>query len=536
MKKIDITLKTLSPVVLSTRGNTNVMTATRDYFTGSMLRGILAGHYIEKNDLGDTAHTNEDFLKLFIGELRFVDAYPVNGSTGTRSIALPLSLQKIKDGNSIIDLLIQDSEPNYKSLSGFGALKEGKIHQTVPAKNISMHMSRSDMKNSTGAERLAGRSISGGIYNYESLDAGQTFMGSVIGTDEALDKLAVGLKETSWTAHIGKSHYTQYGSCMVQLGDIEDIPKFEHCQGDTVCLRLETPLLMDTLAQDAAQTLQIIADQMNKRCHTDEFSIVTGKRKIFSKTEKIENFVGVWGMKRPRETALSAGTIFQLHKESCLTDDDYTALEQLCYEGIGQRTEEGFGQIREWKHMAITMADPESSSVANTPRRSITSQLVSEYAMKILTKKMIEDVRIFAAEDVENSKNYFRDMEYKHLFNRLDGMLGNNPKYSHSHIQECLENELRGENTALLRLLRKVEVQGSTLYELLKDGALADMPYNRRNWKEILYENIDNVLMDIGNKVTIDKLTVDAVLFYEYWHWFFRHGRKTRQGERWLKA
>ena len=127
-------------------------------------------------------------------------------------------------------------------------------------------------------------------------------------------------------------------------------------------------------------------------------------------------------------------------------------------------------------------------------------------------------------------------MEYKHLFNRLDGMLGNNPKYSHSHIQECLENELRGENTALLRLLRKVEVQGSTLYELLKDGALADMPYNRRNWKEILYENIDNVLMDIGNKVTIDKLTVDAVLFYEYWHWFFRHGRKTRQGERWLKA
>ena len=539
MKQIEIKIKTISPVILSTRGNTNVMTATYDHFNGTVVRGIVANRYIRMNDLGDNAHENNDFLRLFFNRLRFVAAYPVNQGINTRSIVMPLSLQKIKDGNSIIDLLRQDSEPNYKSLRGFGALADGKIYLTEVRRNISLHMSRSDMRDKNGQERLAGRSKQSGIYNYESIDAGQLFTGFIIGNEEDLEKLITELKGTEWTAHIGKSHYTQYGSCHIKLGDLHDIPPMEQVSSNTVCLRLETPVLQDSLLKDnsipdAAAALQNIAQQMNTRCHTDEFDIVTGIKKIFSKSENIDNFVGIWGMKRPRAKALAAGTIFQLKKASQWTEEDYNNLNTICYEGVGQRTAEGFGQLRVWNQPLITMADVDDISPKCLAQQAVVSKQVQEYAMNIVTKKMQEAVRIFAAEDVELSKKFFPD-NYKHLFGRLDSMLGSNPSYSRSHIQDCLCNELRGEATPLFRLLHKVEIQGSTLYELLNDMAITDMPYNRRSWKETLSDDIKEALKDIDENMELEHLIKDQTLFYEYWHWFFRHGRKTKQAERWLK-
>ncbi len=531
MKQITIKIKTLSSVVLSTRGNTNVMTATRDYFTGTMVRGILANRYIQLTGLDTNAHEDEDFLSLFFDDLRFVDAYPVNKITGTRSMVLPLSLQKIKDGTSIIDLLKQNSEPNYKSLRGFGSLSDEKIYTTEISKNISLHMSRSDMKKNDGEERLAGRSTQHGIYNYESIDAGQSFEGSIFGSQAALEKLSAALQDKTWLAHIGKSHYTQYGSCQIQLSEIQDIPQGNPCTGDTICLRLETPLLMDSLGADAAATLHRFAQQMNARCHTDKFHIVLGERKIFSKAENIDNFVGVWGMKRPRVTALAAGTIFLLQKDEAFTAEDYSTLTHLCYEGIGQHTAEGFGQVRVWNPAKLTLAEAEPPKAVE--RQAVKSQLIKQQALNIIEKKMFEAARIFAAEDVERAKNYF-PKDYKHLFNRLDGMLGRNPAHSRSHLQESLLTELRGNTTPIVKLLHKVEIQKSSLFELLQNAPLADMPYNQRNWKDVLSANIVEALHDINEKTTLEKLKTDETLFYEYWHWFFRHGRKTQQAERWL--
>ena len=221
MKQLTIRIETNSPVILSTKGNTKVMTATHDYFAGSVIRGLLASRYIQQAGLGKEAHNDEQFISLFFNELRFVDAYPVNSATGTRSIPLPLSLQKIKDGTSIIDLLKQDSEPNYKSLRGFGAMEQGKIYATEIKKSISLHMSRSDMRNANGTERLADRSTQSGIYNYESLAPGQVFEGYVFGSEDDLGRLVAVLQGSEWTAHVGRSHYTQYGSCLIRLGDIQ---------------------------------------------------------------------------------------------------------------------------------------------------------------------------------------------------------------------------------------------------------------------------------------------------------------------------
>lgn len=524
MMQIAIKIKTISPVILSTKGNTKVMTATHDYFSGSVVRGILANRYIQKARLGLDAHNNQGFISLFFNELRFVDAYPINCITGTRSLPLPLSLQKIKDGTSIIDLLRRDSEANYKSLRGFGAMAQGKIYPTEVKKNITLHMSRSDMSKKDGTERLAGRSTKSGIYNYESLASGQLFEGYVFGNEEALAKLLEVLQEGEWTAHVGRSHYTQYGSCLIQLSDIQTVGDMGAAEGRSVCLRLDTPLLVDESINDAAEALQEFAEAMNELGNTSEFHIVTGLRKIFSKAEKIDSFVGIWGMKRPRMNALSAGTVFMLEKDSDWTEADRSNLIQLCYEGIGVRTEEGFGQVRAWQCGSISYVKPDNNTVIE--KRPVRNKQVAALAIKILKKKMAESVRVFAAEDVEKSKKNF-PQEVKHLFARLDGMLGSNTAHSLSNLRNALLDEKRGEATPLSRLLRRIEVNGISLEDLLENITIEKMPYNERDWFNVLSPKVDEALEDIGGNVSIEKLKADEELFYEYWHWFFRHGRKT---------
>lgn len=532
MRQLTIKIKTVSPVILSTKGNTDVMTATYEYFSGSILRGILAGRYIQKKDLRKAAHEDEDFVELFFKKLRFVAAYPVNKTTGRRSLVMPLSLQKIKDGISIIDLLQQDSEANYKSLRGFGSIEQGKIYSTEVQKNITLHMSRSDSGSQDGIERLAGRSIKGGIYNYESIAAGQTFEGCVFGSQEALEKLIAVLQEKIWTAHVGRSQYTQYGSCSIQLGEIEDVPVMLKNEGRNVCLRLDTPLLLAGLAGDAATGLEEFAMAMNERCQAEAFHIQSGKRKIFSKSEKIDSFVGVWGMKRPRMNALAAGTIFIIQKDEDWNEEDWQNLTRLCYEGIGLRTEEGYGQVRVWQCPKLEYA--KTPDAERPARRTLKSKEVAAYAQMIVAKKMREAVRLFAAEDVEQSRKYF-PQEANHLFARLDSMLGEKSAYCCSNLQNNLLAEKRGESTPLTRMLRKVEVRGKCLGELLENTPISLMPYNdkKRDWQSVLSPQIHEALEDISAKVSLEKIKTDQTLFYEYWHWFFRNARKAEKSERW---
>ncbi|SEH22444.1 hypothetical protein [Selenomonas sp. KH1T6] len=530
MRQLAIKIKTVSSVILSTKGNTDVMTATYDYFSGNILRGILAGRYIKKADLGKKAHEDRDFVELFFQKLRFVDAYPVNKTTGCRSMVMPLSLQKIKDGNSIIDLLQQDSEANYKSLRGFGSIEKGKIYSTEIKKNITLHMSRSDNGSQDDKERLAGRSLKGGIYNYESIAPGQSFEGYIFGSQEALEKLTAVLQEKSWLAHVGRSQYTQYGSCSIELGRIEEVPLVPREEGRCVCLRLDTPLLLAGLTSDALKGLEEFARAMNERCQREAFHIQSGKRKIFSKAEKADSFVGVWGMKRTRLNALAAGTIFILQKDEDWNDEDWQHLTRLCYEGIGLRTEEGYGQVRVWRCPRLEYA--KTPDDAKPPRRTIKSGKVAKLAQEIVEKKMREAVRLFAAEDVEQARKYF-PQDANHLFARLDSMLDEKSNYCRSNMQNNLAAEKGGESTPLTRMLRKVEVNRTGLGELLENTPLDKMPYNKCDWQSVLSPKIHEALADIDDKLSLDELKNNDKLFYEYWHWFFRNGRKAEKLERW---
>ncbi|WP_301861156.1 hypothetical protein [uncultured Megasphaera sp.] len=51
MKKLDITIQLMSPVVLTMQGSSLVLTESNEYISGCILRGLLAERYISQNHL-----------------------------------------------------------------------------------------------------------------------------------------------------------------------------------------------------------------------------------------------------------------------------------------------------------------------------------------------------------------------------------------------------------------------------------------------------------------------------------------------------
>lgn len=544
MKKIRVKIETLSPIVLTTRTNTTVMTSSHDFFSGTLVRGMLAERYIEAKNLGSQAQEDEDFLGLFFDKLRFVAAYPVRASDGKRASFVPASVQRLKDGEAVRDLLADAPEAGYKTLRGFAVIEDGGIEKVDVAKNISLHMSRSNVKERQGKERgnsslerLAGRSRDGAIYNYEAVEKGVRFEGEVFGEDAALESFMDALGTASWTAQAGRARHAQYGACRVQLEPVEFMPESVEPDADNrINLRLETPLLAaDDLLSSAAAALQQIVDRLNEGT-AGEFSLHAYDPKrsaaqgdventVFADFVEVDNFVGIWGMKRPRAVALAAGSVFAVEKESAWTENDKERLQRLLYDGVGARTEEGFGQLRLWHLQPLSLA----KRMQQKERRAVRSPEVRRRAKELLLCAAQRKMVVYAAEDVQKLTG---GKGVSHFFARLDSMWMRGRANMQGALREKIRSQKSNASTPFARNLEAIKFNGRSLEELLIKANLADMPYNKeRRWKKELGEDLEAFLEDVGEPDFLTSDTAKDALFYAYWHNFFRFARKAAAGK-----
>ena len=279
MHVLNFSIKTLSPVVISAASNSVLMTESHDEISGSIIRGVLAMHYIREKNLGDKAFADKDFLEFFYGNLKFLSATPAISSK--RSFILPQSLQRGKKGTAdekkVLDLMANEKTPaGYKNLRGYGIVDGDKIFTASVSKNVFMHMSRSE-----DSERISGKSEEGHIYNYEALEVGQIFCGQILGSENALKKLQ--LENETLIESVGRSRFTQYGKCEFTFGKIEKIvpPNF----GEKIYLRLESPLIPS--ADNFICAENVLNAEVIKKLG-ENFKL----GKIFASATEIENFVG----------------------------------------------------------------------------------------------------------------------------------------------------------------------------------------------------------------------------------------------------
>ena len=506
-----IDLNTLSPIVLSALNNSTVMTETKEFFSGTVLRGVLAARYIEQQELGHEAHRDETFRRLFFGQIRFIDAYPV--CQGQRSMVLPLSLQRSKEDGSLRDLMLDEAKAGYKTVKGLGIIHNGAVCKMEVRRKVSLHMSRS-----AESERITGRSLDGGIYNYEAIEPGQVFRGALIGEASDLAQLLEGLQldDRSLDCYIGRSRYTEYGHCRLDFQAAGALTDKQRLFGPSVFLRLDTPLLAwNGQAEQAEDVLRLVIDQLqsNERFKGSRFTL----GKVIATGFSQENFVGIWNMKRPVRYGLAAGSVFELEKDPAWTEDDRESLIQEIHQGFGAATEEGFGQLRIWAGRKTESEEPiVPEAVAGAlGRKRVESEEVRNIAQAILRKRIMELVRVNAYRDTEKLGSRLRGTT--HAFARLESMLGERKELetARSRFQAQLGAELRA-RSSLERHLKHVVLNGKSLAEMLLGQA--DLPYRSIDYS---HEIDAELAEDVGFKQP-----QDGELFYEYCLWFFRHARK----------
>ncbi len=528
MQLIKVMLETLSPVVVSTRGGAAILTETQDFFSGSVLRGVLAGRYIDARGLGRAAHEDEDFRRLFCGGLRFLPAYPA--IDGARSYVLPLSLQKDKAGTHVLDLIYasdqeKEDAKGYKGCRGFGRItSDGQLRTASVATEISLHMSRSG-----DAERIAGRSADGNIYNYEAIAAGEKFVGAIIGSEVDLEELRAVLcpDGNPIRSLIGRSRHTQYGRCRLTLSAAEACdPQQSASAGERLYLRLDTPFLpLCGGCANAADALREIVGAFDVDAALDMDVPVS------SAAQEVENFVGVWGMRRPRAMGLAAGTVFAVKKAAGVwSDEEIRRVQELCLRGFGRRTEEGFGQVRIWpahEHLHIPSHDATPEVRAASPVTHELHARVRDGVRAILKRRCIAQLRLYAMRDAENIHGAGAT---NHFFARLASIIQTNQSNrTWADAMRLIKSDVDATGSTFKNVLKKIRIgDGISLEKSLREDMTAPYDEHMRRWHHAAFgEDAAPQAEELMRMVDFDMQSYTDELCRAYWQTFLRHARKS---------
>ena len=530
MEQVKITITVKSPTLIATSSTAGVLTATRGSIDGRILRGVFASHFIKSHNLGKEAHKNQEFMDLFYGDLRFVSAYK-DTVKGT-SFPAPLSLQKFKNAakntgfvaGDIVDSYYaenkSDWEPKKRNLLGFKGLKgfivqDGNNCSSVPIETaIRLHMSRSSEK-----ERIQGRSKDGNIFNYEFLEPNQVFVGTVIGPKTALESFVHQFPK-KLDCYIGRSRYTEYGHCELEIGEITSIPTPTSTE-DSVYVRLHTPLLVgnESIVKVISDVVQEIGSDIS----------IGG---VHASYQEEQNFNSIWGVRSSSESAASAGSVIKLVKASGWTQENLAKLQHILYNGMGSRVQEGYGQGRLWTPGEFKMVKLEEPKITG-----VTSlhQSTKELTRKILEKQVILNARLRAAKVVDTYIEPKIRGQAKHFITVLLVELGKDHKKGYENLQSSV-TKVKADDKILANNLKPFKIKHDYTSKSDKHVNLMDyiIDFNKDMLLEAClsksgesgeYYEIPAKLVDL---VGIDKEEFSTILAYEYWLYFFRHIRKIK--------
>lgn len=241
LAKLVYTIKTLSPIVIaSPRGEQNTV-YTKTYIPALTVKGLIVNQFIRLMDLGENAHQNDYFYKMFLkGEIIFTPAYPAKENRIFEPIPLCLQPEKGSEPDVLYNLFDPTNESrNTKPMKKFWYFTEDKVDNGncvyelyEPETIFYFHNSR---------DRQKGHSVGEGIFYYEAIDSEQEFKGEIVGPRNYL----LQLKELigSFEGFIGRSKTAQYGLVKFDFGEIKDIETQEDIDDEYIIYAL-SPIIV----------------------------------------------------------------------------------------------------------------------------------------------------------------------------------------------------------------------------------------------------------------------------------------------------
>ncbi|MEE4358335.1 MAG: hypothetical protein V2I97_17830 [Desulfococcaceae bacterium] len=332
MHQITYRIRNLAPIIISAKFGDSNMVSTLKYIPGTSVLGMLAARFISKAGItSQNACEDDDFYHSFLGGgLAIGNGYILfQDGDGDASVCYPtpFSVHKEKDGEQIYDLLhAEKPEKATKAVSDFSFIEDAFIHTVSVETGLNFHHAR-DSKTGAPKEEV--------IFNYESVSPNQVFEGTIRGDEQTLKKL-VDVCGSEWIGYIGRSKNAQYGKvCFEVMNPKPGAVSRKECREAEISLTLLSDTIVYNSDGYSCTDIKVLEEYLGMKI-----------KKAFIRKGYAENFIGVWGMKKPSENCFLAGSCFLLDTGS--TDSE--KLKQIQEQGIGERCHEGFGQcVTEWQ-------------------------------------------------------------------------------------------------------------------------------------------------------------------------------------------
>ena len=343
-------------VIPTADGDPNTV-VTQQEVPGSSVLGAAAWNYLRHTE--DSPEADETFRRVFLdGGLCFLTAYPEAIDTQQRLLPIPHSIREFKKSKAtIVNFLKQPpaelvDQPTKRLGRHYGRIGgKGLETQTVKTKR-NYHHARAD-------DRTKGRAIegSGTIFQYEAIQAGQTFQGAVLGSQSELADLQKWLPDGS-LIRVGRSRSAQYGETKFKwIGNIEKLCDYAEWNGflsESPPPNLGARLIITTLSSLL---------NVNDRGHPDvnfpvqELAAVLGLKasdltlsSSYTRTETISGYNSHLRLPKQQVPAIGAGSVFEFELSRNLTETDQKQLLKLERNGLGMRKNEGYGRVAVNRH------------------------------------------------------------------------------------------------------------------------------------------------------------------------------------------
>jgi len=228
---------------------------------------------------------------------------------------------------------------------------------------------------SVGIDRNTETQKEGVLYSLDVINQGTEFVGRVFGTDEEILLLEEKIRELNGMLFLGGERSSGYGRTQVEIkkgllakdsfikeGLKERIEKFNE-KIKEVWGEFEVFSKAAKNPQEVYFTVDFISKAFLKNSLGEPVLVLKGEElksiliqngftevpgielvRAFSSPEHFIGWSTAWGLPKPSGLAVKGGSVM-IYKVKIMTDELLRALEYLEKEGIGERKEEGFGEV-----------------------------------------------------------------------------------------------------------------------------------------------------------------------------------------------
>ncbi len=335
--EMDYEIELKTPVLFP--GENGLYEDCGEQIPGAAVLGALAGMYIQDYGLGNTAHEDPDFQRIFLKDgVKFGYGFLKKGDR--IFYPCPAHLSGVKGKTGKVANRFADVEGNLRrtTIKGQICLENEILFTTSVEKELRMHHARPqdrgighalhDRVPNTGADM-------GQLFQYVSLSKGQKFSGTLQGKAGDLKKLADCLERRENRISLGRSRSAEYGQAEMKIfakgGRKLDESREETADEKTFLIWLVTPMVLMDENASIHPDPEIFRKMLKEEgVEALEDSIVT--------CTKTAGYNSRWRLPVPQYEALDQGSVLAVK----------TARSPLELEKIrwGEMTGKGYGQIK----------------------------------------------------------------------------------------------------------------------------------------------------------------------------------------------